>query len=278
MINVTPIPAFRDNYLWLITQGQHAVIVDPGDDQVVIEYLEKHQLTLVGILVTHHHSDHTGGIEVLKSRYNATVWGPKHDPVKHLDYACDEGDKIIIPELSLDSEAIVEFQVIAVPGHTLGHIVYFLPQSNANNHHRLFCGDTVFSGGCGRLFEGTPEQMLTSINKIKQLPKDTLLYPAHEYTLDNLTFAKAVEPDNQALSQYVTQVESLRSQDKPSLPTSLSNELAINPFMRCEQAGIIDTAKEITHNHGEASHTRITDDQLSEIDIFTIIRRYKDNF
>jgi hydroxyacylglutathione hydrolase len=262
MLNVTPIPAFSDNYLWLISYQNYAVIVDPGDAKPVIDYLEKHQLKLVAILITHHHADHTGGVSELKSRYNARVFGPEDDPVKHLDHTCKQGDNLEIAELSS------QFEVLSVPGHTLGHIVYFLPQSASNQSNRLFCGDTVFSGGCGRLFEGSPAQMLDSMKKIMALPADTLLYPAHEYTLDNLKFAKAVEPKNQAIWDYESQVEALRKQNKPSLPTKLSLELSINPFMRFEQAGIISAAQNLSGKNQVAS----------DVEVFTIIRSYKDSF
>lgn len=261
MINVTPIPAFRDNYFWLISKQGYAIIVDPGDATPVIDYLEANKLTLVGILITHHHSDHIGGIRQLKSRYNATVWGPQNDPVKDLDNTCQQGDKVSIPQLDIN------FQVLSVAGHTLGHIAYFLPKSH-QNPNSLFCGDTLFSAGCGRLFEGTPGQMLGSIKKLMALPEETLIYPAHEYTLDNLKFARALEPNNQALIDYQNKVESLRKQQLPSLPTQLAQELNINPFMRFQEKSIIDKAKSLNK----------TSNKLSETEVFATIRHYKDNF
>jgi hydroxyacylglutathione hydrolase len=272
MISITAIPAFNDNYFWLLSQDKMAVVVDPGDAAPVVEHLKSNQLILSGILITHHHADHVGGVKQLKQLYQCPVWGPKNDPVEHLDFECEQDDVIHIAALSLD------LKVLEVGGHTKGHIAYFAEQTAAIDNS-LFCGDTLFSGGCGRLFEGTPSQMWQSMKKILALPDSTLLYPAHEYTLANLTFAQNVEPGNQALSNYLDKVKRLRQQNQPSLPALLSVERAINPFLRVEQASVKQAAAQYTDNNLANNSTYTKDgNKLSAEQTFAIIRRWKDVF
>ena len=260
MIAITPIPAFNDNYLWLIDNGSDAVVVDPGDGTAVQRYLQDNELNLVAILVTHHHADHTGGVIELKQWSHCRVYGPKSSNIAGLDITCQEGDSILIDELPL------KLEVLEVPGHTLDHIAYFAAK-NQEHKDLLFCGDTVFSGGCGRLFEGTAQQMWSSMSKIMTLPAETQLYPAHEYTQSNLTFARAVEPDNQNLLQYSHQVDELRRKNVPSLPTTLAVEKRINPFMRITENSVINAAKKQVSK-------ALNDDAA----VFASIRHWKDRF
>ena len=260
MIAITPIPAFNDNYLWLIDNGQDAVVVDPGDANAVFDHLTKSQLNLVAILVTHHHADHTGGVQALKQRYGCHVIGPAQESIAGLDQTCSEGELISIPELDMT------FKVLEVPGHTLGHIAYFATATQSHGN-LLFCGDTLFSGGCGRLFEGTASQMWHSIQKIMALPDDTQIFPAHEYTLANLQFAEQVEPDNDQLLGYKRQVTVWRSQARPSLPAILAREKQINPFMRVQSASVITAAEK-----------RLKRAAASSDEVFAAIRRWKDIF
>ncbi len=258
MIAINPIPAFDDNYFWIISNNNNAVVVDPGEARVVNEYLEKNELNLVGILITHHHADHTGGVAQLKAEHLCSIWGPASDPVKNLDHTCQQGDQVTIPLLDLS------FQVISTPGHTLGHIAYFLAEGQLSPN-ALFCGDTLFSGGCGRIFEGTPDQMWQSIQKLMALPEDTLVFPAHEYTLSNLDFALKVEPENQALNDYYQQVKQLRATNKPTLPSKIALEKLINPFMRVESPSVIESAVK-----------RMPESATAGADVFATIRQWKD--
>lgn len=260
-MKVSAIPAFSDNYIWAISidGNQSIVLVDPGDAQVCIKYLEQHQLSLSAILITHHHADHVGGIAALrdychKKNEKLTVYGPKHENIPHCDVALKENDIATVDSLKLS------FTVIDLPGHTSGHIAYL-------GDDNLFCGDTLFSGGCGRLFEGTPKQMLTSLNKLAALPERTHVYCAHEYTKANLNFALTVEPQNSELVYYYNQVINKREQGLSTIPTSILIEKKINPFLRCDQASIMESASQYSD--------RDINDPLST---FTVIRQWKDNF
>ncbi|TQV86761.1 hydroxyacylglutathione hydrolase [Aliikangiella coralliicola] len=257
---ITPIPAFNDNYLWLLDNGVDAIVVDPGDAAPVDAYLKSNNLNLAAILITHHHGDHIGGVPRLKQMYGCRTYGPSNDSVNGLDYRLDQGDSITIEELGLS------FQVIDVPGHTRGHIAYFMPESSLCTNG-LFCGDTLFSGGCGRLFEGTPQQMWQSMQKILSLPENTKIYPAHEYTLSNLKFASEVEPQNQHLTHYIEKVKALRELNQPSLPSELSVEKQVNPFLRIREPSVISSAMH-----------RVSRDTLSEPEVFAVIRQWKDSF
>lgn len=225
MLQITPISAFEDNYIWCLClpDRPECIIVDPGDASVVQNYLQQHQKKLTAILITHHHPDHTGGIAELKQQWpQVRVIGPaaEHHRISHLTEQVSDHQQVILPEFNCS------FRVIAVPGHTLGHIAYY-------TEGLLFCGDTLFSAGCGRLFEGTAEQMFSSLNRLSDLPDNTLMYCAHEYTLSNLRFACHIEPDNQPLVEYQRHCQHLRLSAQPTLPVTLALEKKINPFLRC---------------------------------------------
>ncbi|NVJ61691.1 MAG: hydroxyacylglutathione hydrolase [Gammaproteobacteria bacterium] len=256
MLAVAPIKAFTDNYIWALinNRAKTCAVVDPGDAYPVIEFLEQEQLTLSAILITHHHRDHTGGLLKLRNLFNLKVYGPANHSIKGIDVALVDGESVNLD--SIDAK----FKVMEVPGHTLDHIAFFGEGS-------LFCGDTLFAGGCGRLFEGTPQQMLNSLQKLAQLPENTKVYCAHEYTLANLTFAKTVEPDNQALIDRYESVEDLRHKDQITLPSTIQLEITTNPFMRTNKPTI-----------KQAAETFLSTPLSTESDIFAAIRKWKDNF
>jgi hydroxyacylglutathione hydrolase len=227
MLNVLTVPAFQDNYLWLIHDGTNAAAVDPGDAGPILAALKAHGLSLAAILLTHHHADHVGGVPELLSHYSIPVYGPRHDGIAHVTVPLSEGDKVNLPELSL------ELDVLDVPGHTNGHIAYV-----AAEQRWLFCGDTLFAGGCGRLFEGSPEQMASSLDKLASLPDDTKVFCAHEYTLSNLKFALEAEPDNLALKERFEDAKALRNRNEPTVPSNIGLEKATNPFLRYREPEI----------------------------------------
>jgi hydroxyacylglutathione hydrolase len=229
MLNVSRIPAFKDNYIWLLHSGRSAVVVDPGDAQPVLDVLEREGLWLVGILITHHHDDHQGGVSDLLARYPAQVFGPARESITGITQPLQGGETIRIDPLDVD------FQVLAVPGHTRGHLAYY-------GAGCLFCGDTLFGAGCGRLFEGTAEQMADSLTRLAALPDDTAIYCAHEYTEANLRFARAVEPSNPHVQERVRQVAAARAQGLPTVPSTLALEKATNPFLRCQEAEVLASA------------------------------------
>ncbi len=233
MLRIDPIPAFEDNYIWLLRQadGEGCAVVDPGDEEPVIRHLEQHGLKLEAVLVTHKHGDHVGGIAGLKARWpGARVFGPAHEAVRHLDRRLGEGDRLELANLEL------RFQVMEVPGHTEGHIAY-------HGHGLLFCGDTLFACGCGRVFSGTFEQLSDSLRRIAALPPQTAIYCAHEYTLDNIGFAKWVEPDNPALLRREAEERKKRAEGRPTLPSTLSLELDTNPFLRTAEPAVVAAAR-----------------------------------
>ncbi|MEH6437414.1 hydroxyacylglutathione hydrolase [Massilia sp. DD77] len=235
-LTVLTIPAFNDNYLWLIHDGVHAAVVDPGDDEPIREALAAHKLTLTAILLTHHHADHIGGVPGLLADGPVPVFGPRHDGVKALTHPLGEGERITVPGLDL------ELEVLDVPGHTRGHIAYVRRRlDDKHGANWLFCGDTLFAGGCGRLFEGTPEQMTASLAKLAALPDDTLVYCAHEYTISNLRFAQAVEPDNQAVQLRMRDASERRGTRLPTVPSTIGLERGTNPFLRYTEPGIVDS-------------------------------------
>lgn len=263
---VTPLPAFNDNYLWLLSRGSSAAIVDPGDPAPVIAALESRGLQLDGILVTHHHGDHTGGVMALKQRFGATVFGPATEAIDGIDQRLRGGDRIEVLGL--------EFRVIDVPGHTRGHIAYFTEATTATGTHRaqppwLFCGDTLFAGGCGRLFEGTAAQMLASLDAVAALPPATMVCCAHEYTVANLRFAAAVEPDSAALQERVRSATELRAHGLPTLPSTIGLELATNPFLRSDVGAVRAAAETRADQSIDAS------DRLR---VFATLRSWKDVF
>lgn len=225
-VKPTPIPAFNDNYVWAVEDGHSALVVDPGDAAPVVHWLEHRGLQLAVILVTHHHDDHIGGLPALRRRWpQARVWGPDDPRIDGLQHRVGDGERLGIAAPAL------QFQVLAVPGHTRSHIAF-------HGHGVLFCGDTLFSGGCGRLFEGSPAQIHASLQHLTTLPDDTRVCCGHEYTLSNLRFALAVEADNPALQDHYRQVQAWREAGLPSLPSRLGLERAINPFLRVGQPAI----------------------------------------
>jgi hydroxyacylglutathione hydrolase len=253
-ISVTPIRAFSDNYIWLVRgTGPACAVVDPGDHRPVLEALGGNGLELAHILVTHHHPDHVGGIRELLRRYPATVTGPRDQRIGPVDRVVSEGDRVDLAELGL------AFRVIGVPGHTLSHVAY-------HGHGALFCGDTLFSIGCGRLFEGTPEQMQESLDKIAALPPDTRVYCAHEYTQSNCAFALEVEPRNPALRERAREVAEARARDEITLPSTLAAELAANPFLRTRDPAVVEAARKIDPDASPGSST------------MAVIRAWKDSY
>lgn len=228
-LSVLAVPAFADNYLWLIHDGVHAAVVDPGDAGPVLETLQDRSLALTAILLTHHHADHVGGVQELLARYRVPVYGPHNPRIAGISHPVSENDRVVLPELDL------KLDVLAVPGHTLDHIAYVAPE-----RAWLFCGDTLFAGGCGRLFEGTPEQMTASLAKLAALPDETAVYCAHEYTLSNLKFAREVEPNNVNLLARITAEEKKREQNQPTVPTFIGLEKSTNPFLRYTEPAILD--------------------------------------
>lgn len=219
MIEIIPIPAFEDNYIWLIRNQAFAAVVDPGDDEPVLDYLKANRLDLSAILITHHHGDHCGGAEALREQYNCPVYGPRHEKIKATTHPVGENDIIRLPELD------ATLTVIDVPGHTRGHVAYYGLDS-------LFCGDALFACGCGRLFEGTPEQMQASLAKLAALPDQTRVFCAHEYTLDNIRFARIADPGNSALQAREVAEKRARVQGLPTLPSTIALEKSTNPFLR----------------------------------------------
>lgn len=254
MMEVHPVHAFEDNYIWLIgcTDNPHVAIVDPGDEEPVIAALEQIGRKPEAILITHHHGDHTGGVAALVARYKIPVYGPARERISTITHPLAEGDTVTLPGCQL------EFSVIDTPGHTRGHICYV-------GHGALFCGDTLFAAGCGRLFEGTPEQMYQSLEKLRALEDETLVYCAHEYTVANLTFALVAEPNNPATRQRMEQVRVLRADGRDTVPSSLAEEKQTNPFLRSHVPELIQAAEEFAgHPLGNPA------------EIFATVRYWKD--
>lgn len=261
-IRIRPIRAFSDNYIWMLDDGKHAVVVDPGDAMPVFDALESDGLKLTAILLTHHHHDHVGGVLELLQEHKATVYGPAMETLPACDVALSEGDLV-----NMDAPAL-SLRVLDVPGHTAGHIAYTGEVSGrADGESVLFCGDTLFVGGCGRLFEGTPEQMLNSLDKFAALPGDTKVFCAHEYTLSNLRWARAVEPDNAELAKFEAQCIRAREADQPTVPSSIATEKACNPFMRARIDRIANSANQWA---GQAL--------ANPVEVFAALRTWKNNF
>jgi hydroxyacylglutathione hydrolase len=228
-MDLLALPAFADNYIWLLHDGQRALVVDPGDAAPVLAWLDNTGLELAAILVTHHHADHVGGVDALRPRLTGPVYGPAREKIPVPFVALNEGDHA-------DTLGL-RFEVIDVPGHTAGHIAYWQAQ-----HKLLFCGDTLFSAGCGRLFEGTPKQMSQSLAKLSALPGEARVCCTHEYTLSNLRFAAAVEPDNRDRLAYDAWCREQRTNGLPTLPSNIALERRVNPFLRCSEPAVVAAA------------------------------------
>jgi len=258
MPRIIPIPAFTDNYIWLVREGACAAVVDPGDAGPVLAYLDRERLTLTAIVNTHHHGDHVGGNAALLVRFTVPVFGPARESIPGRTHALVEGDEIEVPGMKL------ALSVLDVPGHTAGHIAYV----GAGQHPPVaFVGDTLFAGGCGRLFEGTPAQMAASLAKLAALPGDTRVYCAHEYTLANLRFALAVEPGNAALRERNAREQGKRDGGLPTVPSTVAEERATNPFLRVDSPAVLAAAE------AHAGH-RLAD----AVETFAVVREWKNGF
>jgi hydroxyacylglutathione hydrolase len=251
---VVPLRAFKDNYVWTLRNDRFAAVVDPGEARPVLDYLASEKLQLAAILATHHHQDHVGGIEELRQKHPAPVFGPRGEPITTLTNPVGGGDRVAVAELG------VSFEVLDIPGHTRAHIAYY----GAN---MLFCGDTLFACGCGRVFEGTPQQLYASLQKLIALPDETLVYCGHEYTMANIGFAKAVEPDNASLLEREQSDAQLRRENRPTLPSTIGREKATNPFLRVTRPAVIESANKYLGK-------RVSD----PAGVFAALRQWKNQF
>jgi len=256
-MNLLALPAFSDNYIWMLHDGRHALVVDPGDSAPVHEALQRLGLTLQAILVTHHHRDHVGGVDALRPLLKGPVWGPATEQIPEPFQPLRGGDQVTVLGM--------EFTVLDVPGHTAGHIAYHAGPLDGQAP-LLFCGDTLFSGGCGRLFEGTPAQMHASLQALAALPGDTRVCCAHEYTLSNLAFAASVDTANSDLNEYIHRCRALRDQGLPTLPSTVETERRINPFLRCEEPAVVEAAQ----GHGAAGRDPVA--------VLAALREWKNRF
>jgi hydroxyacylglutathione hydrolase len=260
-LSVLTVPAFNDNYLWLIHDGVNAAVVDPGDAQPILAALRANHLALTAILLTHHHADHTGGVPALLQHYGVPVFGPRGDGIAAVTHPLSEGDTVDVPGLPL------RLAVLDVPGHTRGHIAYV----REDGEHWLFCGDTLFAGGCGRLFEGTAAQMAASLNKLAALPSDTKVFCAHEYTLSNLRFALAVEPGNMALRARMEAESRKRDRGEPTVPSTIGLERNTNPFLRYAEPQIAAQLLAAGKLQGEIN-------EIAPVAVFAALRQWKNTF
>jgi len=256
MIEIIPLPALKDNYIWLLKNkiSRHVVIIDPSEAEPVLDLVKSDNLIPIAIMITHHHWDHVGGIPGITEQFNIPVYTPKTETVAGSTHPVGEGDVIALPELELS------FKILDVPGHTSGAVAYYTEE-------RVFSGDTLFTAGCGRMFEGTPPQMHASLSKFKTLPDKTLLYCGHEYTVANLKFAASVEPDNKAIQERLQLAEEARSLNQPTVPATLAEEKITNPFLRCDKPAVISAASNFSGK------------SLQEpAEVFAAVRQWKDNF
>jgi hydroxyacylglutathione hydrolase len=259
MTEVLALHAFDDNYIWLLRAAGHVAVVDPGDAVPVLAYLEQSGDRLCAILATHHHGDHVGGLKELLARFPVPVFGPNLENIPGVTHALAGGERIEVPQIG------IELEVIAVPGHTRGHIAYYGP--SIGDDGSLFCGDTLFGAGCGRLFEGTPAQMLDSLRKLAVLPAPTLVYCAHEYTQSNLRFAAAVEPGSIAVQRRSEHVAQDRAAGRATIPTRIQTELDTNPFLRWDAPAV-----------RAAAASRLGRLPADAVETFTVIREWKNRF
>ncbi len=254
MTHCIAIPALADNYIWLLRESEtsdQTYVFDPSEAAPVLDYLSSHQLQLAGILLTHHHWDHIGGVDEILNSHDVPIYGPSS--IKSVTHPVSDGDELILKRFKQS------FKVLGIPGHTLDHLAY-------HGQDSLFCGDTLFSAGCGKIFEGTPTQMLDSLHKLAALPEQTKIYCAHEYTLSNLTFASLVEPTNRAINEQIISTKQRLAKTGCSLPSTLAIEKNINPFLRCTKENVIAAA---SHYASKPLKT--------ELDVFTEIRQWKNN-
>ncbi|MGO9931103.1 MAG: hydroxyacylglutathione hydrolase [Steroidobacteraceae bacterium] len=256
-LNVRPVRALLDNYIWLIESPRapaQVVAVDPGDAAPVIADLKRSDSSLAAILLTHHHPDHIGGVPELLRHWQVPVVGPNDARIAHRTRTVGDGERCELPDLGLS------FEILQIPGHTVSHIAFW-------GHSALFCGDTLFSAGCGRMFEGTPKQMNASLDRLRDLPPETQVYCGHEYTAANLRFALTVEPANGAALEYQESVERIRAQGSPTLPSTLSLEIRVNPFLRCDKPTVRAAAE-------QRAGAKLED----PADVFGALRAWKDEF
>lgn len=256
---LTPVPALSDNYIWLLQHGSLALVVDPGQAEPVLDVLRAQGLTLQAILLTHHHGDHVGGAQALQQQTGAPVYGPAMETLPVCDHPVDDGDVITLPNLD------ISLSVLGIPGHTAGHIGYF--SHIAGFAPVIFCGDTLFAAGCGRLFEGTAAQMVESLGKLAVLPQDTLVCCGHEYTLSNLRWAMAVDPDNAMLESRLEQAQQARERGQPTLPSTIGLELLTNPFLRTSHEAVSRAA---SRHAGQPLR--------NDADVFASLRDWKNRF
>ena len=257
MVQIHAVPAFRDNYIWVIAEGGRAAAVDPGESAPVERFLEEKGLELTAILATHHHGDHVGGVPALVAHWRCPVFGPAHETIPEIGHRLVEGDRITVPGFA------ISLSVLDIPAHTAGHIAFV----ESDDEPRVFCGDTLFACGCGRLFEGTPQMMSDSLAKLAALPEATRVYCGHEYTLANIRFAEAVEPGNRRLAERKAREAAKRERGEPTLPSTIGEELATNPFLRCGVPEVIASAE----RHAGR-------DLADAVEVFAEIRAWKNNF